>query len=65
MMLKCWGNTLKPQFGSYVTAVNFFNLINFQNNLTWPNSNTPETIDSGLKYSKITNRYTENFPQFQ
>ena len=48
---------------------------NFQNNLTWPNSNTPEiSIDSGLKYSKITGLQkaahspgscAENFPLVQ
>ena len=35
-------------------------LIYFQNNLIWPNSNTAEiSLDSGLKYSKITHRYAK------
>ena len=35
-------------------------IINFQNNLTWPNSNTaPISLHSRLKYSKITHRYAK------
>ena len=35
-------------------------LINFQNNLTWPNSNMLESsLDSRLKYSKITHMYAK------
>ena len=35
-------------------------LINFQNNLTWHNSNTARiSLDSRLKYSKITHRYAK------
>ena len=38
-------------------------LINFQNNLTWPNSNTAGiSLDSMLKYSKITHRYEKDSP---
>ena len=40
-------------------------LIYFQNNLTWPNSKTPGTsLDSRLKYSKITHRYAKKTSQF-
>ena len=36
-------------------------LIDFQNNLSWPNSNTAGIgLDSRLKYSKITHRYAKN-----
>ena len=53
------------------------NPINYQNNLTWPNSNTAGvSLDFRLKYSKITHRYakkllhslgsfTDNFPVIQ
>ena len=38
-------------------------LINYQNNLTWPNSNTARiSLDSTLKCSKITHRYEKNLP---
>ena len=38
-------------------------LINFQNNLTWPNSNTAGiNLDSRLKYSKITHSYAKDSP---
>ena len=38
-------------------------LINFQNNLTWPNSNTAGiSLDSRLKYSKITHRCAKDSP---
>ena len=34
--------------------------INFQNNLTWPNSNAAGiSLDSRLKYNEITNRYAK------
>ena len=62
-MLNCLENTLKIQFDSYVTAVIFFYLIDFQNNLTWPDSNTAWiSLDSRLKYSKITHRYAKTSP---
>ena len=36
-------------------------LVNFQNNPTWPNSNTAGiSLDSWLKYSEITHRYTKD-----
>ena len=60
LMVNCLENTLKLQFDSYVTAVK---LINFKNNLTWPNSNTAGIrLDSKLKYSKITHRYAKDSP---
>ena len=38
-------------------------LINFQNNLTWPNSNTSgNSVDCRLKYSKNTHRYAKDSP---
>ena len=56
-------NTLKLQFDSYVRDVKLFDLINFQNKLTWPNSNTAGIrLDSRLTYSKITHRYAKNSP---
>ena len=56
-------NTLKLQFDSYVRAVKLFDLINFQNKLTWPNSNTAGiSLDYRLTHSKITHRYAKNSP---
>ena len=58
-MLNCLENTLKLQFDSYVQCdrCQILDLINFQNNLTWPNSNTAGiSLDSRLKNSKITHR---------
>ena len=38
-------------------------LINFQSNLTWPNSNTAGiSLDFRLKYSTITHRYAKDSP---
>ena len=63
-MLNFLENTVKLQFDSYVTQVcQILDLIDFQNNLTWPNSNTAGiSLDSRLKYSKITHRYAEDSP---
>ena len=37
-----------------------FDIINFQNNRTWPNSNTAGiSLDSRLKYNTITHRYAK------
>ena len=59
-MLNCIENTLKLLFDNYLTAAK---LLNFQNNLTWPNSITAGiSLDSRLKYSKITHRYAKNSP---
>ena len=42
-----------------------FHLIDFQNNLTWPNSNTPEIrLDSRLKYNKMNHRYAKKNSPF-
>ena len=58
-MLNCLENTLKRQFDS----CQILDLINFQNNLTGPNSNTAgNNLDSRLKYSKIIHRYAKNSP---
>ena len=40
-----------------------FDIINFQNNRTWPNSNTAGiSLDSRLKYNTITHSYAKNSP---
>ena len=56
-MLNCLENTLKLQFDSYVTLVNF--------QTTWLDL-IPTLLESGLdsrlKYSKITHRYATDYP---
>ena len=44
-------------------TADILDLINFQNNLTWPNSNTAViSLDYRLKYSTATHRYAKNYP---
>ena len=74
LMLNCLENTFKLQFWQLCDSCQIPDLINFQNNLTWPNSNTAGiSLDSRLKYRKITHRCakkplqslgscTKNFP---
>ena len=59
-MLNCLENILKLQFlfSNSCDSYQILDLINFQNDLTWPNTNTAGiSLDSRLKYSKITHRY--------
>ena len=62
LILNCMENNLKLQFDSYVTAVKFLTLLIFKT--TWRlNPNTAGTsLDSRLKYSKITHRYAKDSP---
>ena len=54
-MLNCLENTLK-----ICDSCQIFDLINLQSSLTWPNSNTAGiSLNSRLKYSKITHRYAK------
>ena len=63
-MLNCLEDTPKLQFDSYVmSSCQILDLINFQNNLPWPNSNTAGiSLDSRLIYSKIAHRYSKDSP---
>ena len=59
--LNCLENTLKLLFDNHVTAVKFLTKLIFKT--TWPNSNTAGiSLDSRLKYSKITHRYAKKLP---
>ena len=59
-MLNCLENTPVWQL---CDSCQILDLINFQNNLTLPNSNTAGiSLDSRLKYSKITHRYAKDSP---
>ena len=60
LMLNCLENTPVWQL---CDSCQILDLINFQNNLTLPNSNTAGiSLDSRLKYSKITHRYAKDSP---
>ena len=50
-------------FNAKLPGKYFLDPINFQNKLTWPNSNTAGiSLDSRLKYSEITHRYAKVSP---
>ena len=60
LMLNCVENTLKLLFDKLCDSCQILDLNNFQNNFTWPNSNTAGiSLDSRLKYSKITHMCTK------
>ena len=60
LMLNCLETTHKRKFDSYVSAMKFLTYLIFKT--TWrPNSNTTEiSLDSGMKYSKISHIYAKN-----
>ena len=61
LMPNCLENTLK--LWQLYHSCQIFDRINFQNNLTWPNSNTAGiSLDCRLFYSTITHRYAKNSP---
>ena len=57
---KLFGKYYKTPVWELCDICQILDLINFQNNLTWPNSNTAGiSLDSWLKYSKITHRHAK------
>ena len=53
-MLNYLGKTFKLMFDNCKRDIcQIHYLINFQNNLTWPNSTLLKSVSIGLKYSKI------------
>ena len=64
LMLNCLENTLKIHpVWQLCDSCQILDVTNFQNNLTWPNSNTAGlSLDSRLKYSKFTHRYAKDSP---
>ena len=54
---KLFGKYYQTPVWQLCVSCQILDLTNFQNNLTWPNSNTAGiSLDSRLKYSKVTHR---------
>ena len=61
LMPNCLENTFKLQFLQICDSCQILDLINFQNNLTWLDSNIAGiSLYSRLKYSQMSHRYAKN-----
>ena len=60
---KLFGKYSQTPVSQLGDSCQILDLIDFLNNLTWPNSNSAGiSLDSRLRYSKITHRYAKDSP---